>query len=123
MNGFYCGMLRKVGTQRARRMLFTGDPITAQEALRVGLVDEVVPVGTVRERGLRLDKHMAEAGPELTTVLKVVALRASNTDHVAATAYELRVTADLVQRGLFTRMIADGLDKLRTDRSRATERL
>jgi len=123
MNGFYHGMLRKVGAQQARRMLFTGDPITAQEALRVGLVVEVVPVGTLRERALKLAKHIAEAGPELTTVLKEVALRASNMDHIGATAYELRVTADLVQRSLFTRMIAEGLDKLRSGKSRAIERL
>lgn len=123
MNGFYHGMLRKVGAQRARRMLFTGDPIDAQEALRVGLVDEVVPVGTVRESGLRLARHIAEAGPELTTVLKQVALRASNMDHIGATAYELRVTADLIQRGLFTRRLGEGLQALRSGRSKATERL
>lgn len=123
MNGFYHGMLRKVGAQRARRMLFTGDPIDAQEALRVGLVDEVVPVGTVRESGLRLAKQIAEAGPELTTVLKEVALRANNMDHIGATAYELRVTADLIQRGLFARRLSEGLTALRSGRSRATERL
>ena len=123
MNGFYHGMLRKVGAQRARRMLFTGDPIDAREALRVGLVDEVVEVGAVRESGLRLARHIAEAGVELTTVLKEVALRASNMDHIGATAYELRVTADLIQRGLFTRRLADGLVALRSGRSKATERL
>ena len=123
MNGFYHGMLRKVGAQRARRMLFTGDPIDAREALRVGLVDELVEVGTVRESGLRLARHIAEAGAELTTVLKEVALRASNMDHIGATAYELRVTADLIQRGMFTRRLADGLVALRSGRSKATERL
>ncbi|NKQ51942.1 enoyl-CoA hydratase/isomerase family protein [Amycolatopsis sp. K13G38] len=123
MNGFYHGMLRKVGAQRARRMLFTGDPIDAREAHRVGLVDEVVEAGTVRESGMRLARHIAEAGAELTTVLKEVALRASNMDHIGATAYELRVTADLIQRGLFTRRLADGLAALRSGRSKATERL
>jgi enoyl-CoA hydratase len=123
MNGFYHGMLRKVGSQRARRMLFTGDPIDAQEAYRIGLVDELAPVGTVRETGLLLARQIAEAGAELTTVLKEVALRAGNMDHVGATAYELRVTADLIQRGLFTRRLAEGLTALRSGHSRATERL
>ncbi|MET7392040.1 enoyl-CoA hydratase/isomerase family protein [Dactylosporangium sp. NPDC005572] len=123
MNGFYHGMLRKTNTQRARRMFFTGDPIDAEEALRVGLVDEVVPEGRLRESALRLAKQIAEHGTELTTVLKEVALRASNMDHIGATAYELRVTHDLVQRGLFTRRIAEGLDRLRAGRSKATERL
>ncbi|SDP42253.1 enoyl-CoA hydratase [Klenkia soli] len=123
MNGFYHALQRRVGAQRARRMFFTGDPIDAQEALRVGLVDEVVPVGQLRESALRLARQIGEHGAELTTVLKEVALRAGHMDHVAATAYELRVTHDLVQRGLFTRRIAEGLDRLRAGTSKATERL
>lgn len=123
MNGFYHGILRKTNTQRARRMYFTGDPIDAHEAQRCGLVDEVVPVGRLRETALQLAKQIAENGSELTTVLKEVALRASNMDHVGATAYELRVTHDLLQRGLFAWRIADGLDRLKSGRSRATERL
>jgi enoyl-CoA hydratase/carnithine racemase len=122
MNGFYHGLLRKTNTQRARRMFFTGDPIDAREALRVGLVDEVVPAGQLRESALQLAKQIAEHGAELTTVLKEVALRATNMDHVGATAYELRVTHDLLQRGLFTRQIDEGLRRLRAGQSRATER-
>lgn len=122
MNGFYHGMLSKMNTQRARRMLFTGDPISAEEGLRVGLVDELVEVGALRENALRLAKQIAENGAELSTVLKEVALRSQNMDHVGATAYELRVTHDLVQRGLFAKRIASGLDRLKAGRSRATER-
>ena len=123
MNGFYHGILRKTNTQRARRMLFTGDPIDAHEAHRCGLVDEVVPVGTLRQSALTLAKQIAEHGAELTTVLKEVALRASHMDHVAATAYELRVTHDLLARGIFERRISDGFDRLKANQSRATERL
>ncbi|QTI69023.1 enoyl-CoA hydratase/isomerase family protein [Gordonia polyisoprenivorans] len=122
MNGFYHGILSKTNTQRARRMLFTGDPISAEEAQRCGLVDEVVEVGTLRENALRLAKQIAENGAELTSVLKEVALRAQNMDHIGATAYELRVTHDLVQRELFTKRIATGLERLKSGQSRATER-
>ena len=123
MNGFYHGMLRKVNTQRSRRLLFTGDPIDAEEALRVGLVDEVVPVGNLRETALTLAKQIAEAGSELASVLKEVALRSQNMDHISATVYELRVTHDLLQRGLFTRRLDDGVRRLKAGHSRATERL
>jgi enoyl-CoA hydratase len=122
MNGFYHGLLRKTNSQRARRMFFTGD-IDAHEAHRCGIVDEVVPVGRLRETALRLATQIAEHGSELTTVLKEVALRSGAMDHTAATAYELRVTHDLLQRGLFTRRLADGLDRLKSGRSKATERL
>jgi enoyl-CoA hydratase/carnithine racemase len=123
MNGFYHGLVQRVGTQRARRMFFTGDPIDAAEALRCGLVDEVVPAGTLRESALRLAGTIAEHGSELTAVLKEVALRSGSMDHVSATAYELRVTHDLLQRGLFTRQLDEGLKRLRAGQSRATERL
>ena len=123
MNGFYHGMLRKTNTQRARRMFFTGDPIDAHEAQRCGLVDEVVEVGALRESALRLATRIAEHGPELTAALKEVALRSGNMDHVSATAYELRLTHDLLQRGLLGHRLADGLASLKAGRSRATERL
>ena len=104
-------------------MYFTGDPIGAREAQRCGLVDEVVPVGTLRASALRLASQIAEHGAELTTILKEVALRASNMDHVGATAYELRVTHDLLHRGLFERRIAEGVQRLKSGESRAVERL
>lgn len=123
MNGFYHGILARVGSQRARRMLFTGDPIRAAEALRVGLVDEVVPVGELRAAALKLAKHIAEMGSELAVVLKGVALRASNMDHIGALAFELSVTQDLTQRGIFRHRVGVGHERLREGRSKAVERL
>lgn len=35
MNGFYHGLVSRVGAQRARRMLFTGDPIDSARPCRV----------------------------------------------------------------------------------------
>lgn len=123
MNGFYHGMMRKMGTGRARRMLFTGDPIDAAEAYRVGLVDELVPVGRLRERALRTAKHVAEMGPELAVVLKGVALRSTAMDPVSALGFELSVTQDLTQRGIFRDRIGSGFQQLKAGSSRATERL
>lgn len=122
MNGFYGGMQRKVGPMRARRMFFTGDLIDAQEAHRIGMVDELVPVGELRAGALKTAKRIAEAGAELLTVLKEVALRAQNMDHIGGIAYELRVTHDLTQRGLFNERLPAGLQHLKAGASRATER-
>lgn len=123
MNGFYGGMQRKCGPMRARRMLFTGDPIDAKEAFRIGLVDEVVPVGQVRERALTVAKHIAENGAEMAVALKRIALRAQNMDHIGGLAFELQLTADLLQRGLFRERVAKGFQRLKEGKSRATERL
>lgn len=123
MNGFYGGMQRKCGPMRARRMLFTGDPIDAQEAFRIGLVDEIAPIGQLREAALRVAKHIAENGAEMCVALKRVALRAQNMDHIGGLAFELQVTADLLQRGLFRQRISAGFKRLKEGNSRATERL
>jgi enoyl-CoA hydratase/carnithine racemase len=120
MNGFYGGMQRKVGPMRARRMFFTGDPIDAAEAWRIGMIDEVVPVGELRRRALAVAKHVAEAGTEMLTVLKEVALRAQNMDHISGLAYELRVTHDLTQRNLFNERLSAGLTRLKSGDSPAT---
>lgn len=123
MNGYYGGMLRKIGASHARRMFFTGDPIDAKEAYRIGLVDQVVPVGSLRETALTLAKEIAEHGSEMTTVLKEVALRAGHMDHVAGIAYELRVTHDLTQRQVFQERTPAGLAHIKAGTSKATERV
>jgi enoyl-CoA hydratase len=47
---------RLIGEAKAKEMMFTGEPISADEALRIGLVNQVVPGGT----GLDAAKELAE---------------------------------------------------------------
>ena len=44
-------------------MLLTGQPISASEALRLGLVSKVVPAEKLAEETLALAKRIAEASP------------------------------------------------------------
>ncbi|GGK79605.1 putative enoyl-coa hydratase/isomerase [Sphaerisporangium melleum] len=50
---------RLVGAGRAMDMILTGRPVDAAEALRIGLVDRVVPPGTARERAEELARQIA----------------------------------------------------------------
>ena len=45
-------LVERVGPLEASRLLFTAEKVTAAEALRLGLVSEVVPTGAARERAL-----------------------------------------------------------------------
>jgi len=116
-------MFRRMNFQRAKRLLFTGDPMGAEEALRVGLVDELTPVGKLLEVSLTLAKQIAERGAELAVNLKEVALRVPNMDHVGATYYETRFTNDLLARPLFVKLSAEGVKRMKEKRSKAIERL
>jgi enoyl-CoA hydratase len=49
-----------VGYGRAMEMIVTGRSVDAQEALRIGLANEVVPVGKSLERALELAHQIAE---------------------------------------------------------------
>ena len=52
-------LARLVGKGRALEMLLTGEPIKAQEAYRIGLVNKVVPVGTVVREAKRYAKVLS----------------------------------------------------------------
>lgn len=54
---------RLVGRGAALKMLLTGEIIGAQEALRIGLVDEVVPAGELRSRAEKLAETIAANAP------------------------------------------------------------
>jgi enoyl-CoA hydratase len=49
-----------VGYAKAMEMIITGRPVDAQEALRIGLANEVVPTGKALERALELAHEIAE---------------------------------------------------------------
>jgi enoyl-CoA hydratase len=84
-------LARRVGIGRARELCYTGDMIGAEEALRIGLVNAVVPhaelVGRVRE----VAKKIAAKGPLAIAQCKRAILRGA--DVPLATANELEVQA------------------------------
>lgn len=57
-------LAKRIGEARARQMVYLGDPITAQQALDWGLVQKVVPAGTVMEEANALAARLAR-GPSL----------------------------------------------------------
>ena len=49
-----------MGARRAKEYLFTGDPMSAQEAYRVGMVNRVVPKGELNQATMELAQHIAK---------------------------------------------------------------
>jgi enoyl-CoA hydratase/carnithine racemase len=54
---------RLIGTQRALKLLYTGDFLTAEEALEIGYVDQVVPSADLQSTAMALAKKIAEGSP------------------------------------------------------------
>ncbi|WNC14189.1 enoyl-CoA hydratase-related protein [Brevibacillus brevis] len=71
-------LVRAVGLRKAMEMLLTGEPISAQEALRCGLVNRVVPVEAYFREALKLAKQIAAQPPLAVQVIKKAALKAED---------------------------------------------
>ena len=54
---------RLIGTQRALKLLYTGDFLGADEALAIGYVDQVVPSEALHDTALTLARKIAEGSP------------------------------------------------------------
>jgi enoyl-CoA hydratase/carnithine racemase len=61
---------RLIGLSQTARLLFSGEIVGAQEALRIGLVDEVVPDSDLLARTIATARHLAEGAPVSVAVMK-----------------------------------------------------
>lgn len=61
---------RLVGPEKAAELLFTGDVLDAAEALRIGLVSQVVPHADLAEAGFKLAARIATNAPLALRYLK-----------------------------------------------------
>jgi enoyl-CoA hydratase len=62
---------RLVGDKKAREMIFTGDPIPAQEALMWGLINKVVPADKLRETVEEIIKKLKSKSPAIMKFAKL----------------------------------------------------
>ncbi|GAC1475864.1 MAG: enoyl-CoA hydratase/isomerase family protein [Isosphaeraceae bacterium] len=63
-------LVRQVGTRRARELLLSGEPITAEVAERWGLVNRVVPRERCRGEAIALAQALSACGPEAIATTK-----------------------------------------------------
>ena len=65
-----------IGVRQMRRYALTGERFDAQEARRIGLVHEVVPLAELAAAGERVVGHVLENGPEAIAQTKALTLQA-----------------------------------------------
>ncbi len=88
-------LARLVGRGMAKKMIFTGDLLTADEALKVGLVDEVHPPEELMEKALAMAKNIAsKSGPSIVAA-KEAMYRGLDVDLSNGCAIEKNLFANL----------------------------
>jgi enoyl-CoA hydratase len=81
-------LARLVGVGKAKELIFTGDMIDAQEALRIGLVNQVVSPDTLIEEAQGLAKKIMEVSPTAMRIAKTVINRGVDANLTTANSYE-----------------------------------
>jgi enoyl-CoA hydratase len=88
-------LLRRVGAARARELIYTGDMITAEQALAIGLVNSVVPGAELLLRARDVALKIASRGPVAVAAAKRVILRGESLDLPAACELEAQAFSAL----------------------------
>ncbi len=81
-------MSRILGIGKAKELIFTGDSIDAQEALRIGLVNRVVSPEELMEETKKLAQKMLQMGPTALRLAKTVINRGLDSNFTTASSYE-----------------------------------
>src|SRR5256885_6875096 len=82
---------RLIGMGRALELILTGRPVAADEALRIGLVNEVVPKGEHVERALELAERLAGFPQETMLADRRAALEGAGLQLAEGLELELRL--------------------------------
>jgi enoyl-CoA hydratase len=88
-------LMRRVGIARARELVYTGDMITADQALAMGLVNAVVPAADLLARVKETALKIASRGPLAVGAAKRVMMRGEGLDLPAACEMEAQAFSAL----------------------------
>jgi enoyl-CoA hydratase/carnithine racemase len=84
-------LARIVGKQRAMELVLTGKRIDAEEAHRIGLVNEVTPTGAWLSRAMEIARRIARRPPLAAKLAKQAVLAADETGLAAGLELERRL--------------------------------
>ena len=86
---------RLLGTSKALEMLFTGEPLSAEEAYRIGLVSKVVEPDKLMDEALALASKIAGKLPAACKTAKEVVKNGINMDLKSALEFEIQCLTPL----------------------------
>jgi methylglutaconyl-CoA hydratase len=66
-----------IGVRQVRRYALTGERFGVEEARRIGLVHEIVPLAELESAGARFVGHLLENAPDAISQTKAIAMRSA----------------------------------------------
>lgn len=108
--GLFCStpmvaLSRNVPRKQAMEMLLTGEPISAERAREIGLVNRVVPAGTERDAAIALAQQVARKSAHTIKIGKEAFYRQAEMD--LADAY--RFAAEVMTENMMARDAEEGI--------------
>ena len=108
--GLFCStpmvaLTRNIPRKNAMHMLLTGEPVTAAEAARLGLVNRVIPHGTEHEAAFALAKVVASKSKATVKIGKQAFYRQADMGLADAYAY----AAEVMTENMMTRDADEGI--------------
>ena len=88
-------VIRKIGENKAREYFLTGVRISAERAVEIGLINEIVPLRELEDRITELVDQLLTSGPEALARCKELILNVVRMDTEEAGEYTARMIADL----------------------------
>lgn len=99
-------LLRKIGEARAKQLLLSGDLVTSQEALQLGMVNKIIPKEQLADEVLKFARHLIEsnsASSMMMTKQMVAQVQSMNSEEAFTFASEMNAkarTTDDCKRGI-----------------------
>ncbi len=90
-------LTRVVGLGKAKELIYTGKHIDAKEALRIGLVNDVVPKDDLKRAALALARQLAGKSHETLVAAKRAINMTAETNLATGLQYEIQVWATLFE--------------------------
>lgn len=105
---YFSPLWKIVGLSQAKLLTLSGDRIDAAEALRIGLVDRMVPAGGVVEAATAIATSIAGTGTFAAKNNKEMMLRAPAMDPISALTYETLAYREVIRRPEIIERVATG---------------
>lgn len=116
---YFSPLWRIVGLSQAKLLTFSGDRVDPQEALRIGLIDRLVPAGTVVKAATELAQSIAETTTASAMNNKEMALRSPAMDPISALTYETLAYREVIRRPEVNERIQQAFSKIGSRKGQA----